>query len=60
MSGILRWLQKNKFRAHGLAFILMILPATLLYFAARQSWEILMWALIAAVIIGNLIALSVK
>jgi len=60
MSKIMQWLKKHGYEAHLLAFALMVIPSFLLYFSARQSLEGLTWALLATVVGGNLIALSVK
>ena len=60
MSGILQWLKTHGYEAHLLAFTLITLPSVLLYFSARQGMDGLTWALLAAVVLGNLIALYVK
>ena len=52
-----KWLTKNKFEIHLLAFLLMMLPPIPLYYAAENSDTGLIWALLGFVILGNLLAL---
>jgi len=52
-----KWLAKNKFEVHLLAFLLMVLPPIPLYYAAQREAPGLIWALLAFVICGNLLAL---
>lgn len=42
------------------AFLLMVLPPTGMYLAARHDAQGWIWGLLAAVVVGNLIALGVK
>ena len=59
MQNLVKWLNNNKFAIHLAAFILMILPPIALYFAAQQGATVWIWALIAVVCFGNLLAVSV-
>ena len=52
-----KWLTKNKFEVHLVAFLLIILPPIPLYYAAQSGASGLIWALLALVICGNLLAL---
>lgn len=52
-----KWLTKNKFEVHLIAFLLMVLPPIPLYYAAQSSVTGLTWALLTLVICGNLLAL---
>jgi VIT1/CCC1 family predicted Fe2+/Mn2+ transporter len=52
-----KWLTKNKFEVHLVAFLLMVLPPIPLYYAAQSGASGLIWALLALVICGNLLAL---
>ncbi len=52
-----KWLSKNKFEVHLAAFFLMIIPPIPLYYAAQSGATGLIWALLAFVICGNLLAL---
>ncbi len=60
MSDILHWLRDHKFEAHLIAFLLMVLPPVPLYFAARNGVVPWMWALLAPILLGNLLALVTK
>jgi len=52
-----KWLTKNKFEVHLVAFLLMLLPTIPLYYAAQSGALGLIWALLVLVICGNLLAL---
>lgn len=52
-----KWLTKNKFEVHLVAFLLMVLPPIPLYFAAQNGATGLIWVLLGFVICGNLLAL---
>ena len=54
---MLKWLNKDIFKIHLLAFVLMVLPAVLLYFAAQRSADFWIWLLLGLVVLGNLLAL---
>ena len=43
-----------------LAFILMVMPAIPLYFAAQQDAIMLIWGLLTIVVSGNILALLTK
>jgi hypothetical protein len=60
MKNLLDWLNKNKFTAHLLAFLLMILPPAGMYFAAGQGAAGWIWILLGLVILGNLLAIGVE
>ena len=51
---------KNTFLIHTIAFLLMILPPVLLYFAARSENVPAIWLLLSLFVVGNLLALSIK
>jgi hypothetical protein len=54
------WLQRRKFQVYLLAFALLILPPAPLYLAARQGENAWIWFLIGLVVVGNLLAISVR
>jgi hypothetical protein len=53
-------MEKNKFRAHTLAFLLMVFPAAGLFFAAEAGSGLWIGLLLSLVILGNLLALILK
>lgn len=55
-----KWLTKNKFEVHLVAFFLVILPSIPLYYAAQRGDSGLIWALLAFVICGNFLALITR
>jgi hypothetical protein len=57
---VINWLRKNTFKAHLVAFLLMIPPAAGLYFAAEGGSTSLMWLLLGLVITGNILAILVR
>jgi len=60
MLNLIVWLQKHTFEVHVAAFLLMLLPAIPLYFAAASSATGLVWVLLGLVVLGNLIVMLVK
>jgi len=60
MPYLVKWLNNHKFAVHLAAFILMILPPIALYFAAQQGATVWVWALLAVVCLGNLLAISIR
>lgn len=54
------WLDKYKFEAHLVAFLLMSLPPLPLYLAAQYGRVDWIWALLGLVVLGNLLALVVR
>ncbi len=59
MRAIQIWLKGHKFEGYLLSFLLMLLPAIPLYFAAGQGSPLWTWILILIVIAGNLLALLI-
>jgi len=60
MQALLKKLSNNKFKVHGIAFVLILLPSALLYPAAQADslgWIVFLLALVIA---GNLLALLVR
>jgi hypothetical protein len=55
-----KWLNNHKFTVHMSAFFLMILPPIPLYFAAQQGAIVWSWVLLAIVVLGNLLAISIR
>jgi hypothetical protein len=60
MSRLRHWLNKHRFEAALLAFLLMLLPAPGLYAAAQHGATGWICVLLAIVVGGNLLALGVK
>ncbi len=60
MSNLVKWLNNHKFAVQVSAFFLMILPSIALYFAAQQGAIVIIWVLLAGVVLGNLLAISVR
>jgi hypothetical protein len=56
----IKWLRKNTFKVHLVAFLLMIIPPALLYFAAERGDPDLIWPLLGLIIAGNLLVLLVR
>ena len=52
-----KWLTKNKFEVHLVAFMLMVLTPIPLYYAAQSGATGLIWVLLGFVICGNILAL---
>ncbi len=52
-----KWLTKNKFEVHLVAFMLMVLTPIPLYYAAQSGATGLIWILLGFVICGNILAL---
>ncbi len=59
MRAFASWLHGHKFEGYLLSFLLMLLPAILLYFVAGWGSPDWIWALILIVIAGNLLALMI-
>jgi hypothetical protein len=57
MITIPQYFKQRRFQVHILAFLLMILPPVAMYFAAQQGITGAIWALLALVVLGNLLAL---
>jgi hypothetical protein len=57
MINLYRWIQKNTYPVHTLAFVLMILASLGMYTAAEKGSPAGMWALIALFVVANLLAL---
>lgn len=57
MITIPQFIKQRRFQIHILAFLLMILPPVVMYFAAQQGASGAIWALLALVVLGNLLAL---
>jgi len=54
------WLKKHSFEAYSLVFLLITLPASGLYLAARSGSEILIWLLLGLIASGNFLVLFIK
>jgi hypothetical protein len=54
------WLKSHKFEAHTLSFFLMVLPPAGMFYAAQSGAEGLIWALLALVVSGNLLAVALR
>jgi hypothetical protein len=59
-ANILKRFKKNKFKVHLVAFLLMIIPPALLYFAAERGASGPIWVLLGLVIAGNILAILVR
>ena len=57
---VIKWLRKNTFTVHLVAFLLMIIPPALLFFAAERGNTSLMWSLLGLVIAGNILVILVR
>lgn len=60
MTGLIKSLRKNTFKVHLFAFLLMIIPPTLLYFAAGSGNLPLIWSFLGLVIAGNILVIVVR
>lgn len=54
------WLTKHSFEAYSLVFLLITLPASGLYLAARGGVEVVIWLLLGLIAVGNLLVLFIK
>ena len=59
MKSTIKWLQSHRFEAHLIVFLLIVLPALPLYFAAQQGANFFVWGFLSLVILGNLIELMI-
>ena len=57
---IIKWLRKNTFQVHLIAFLLMITSSVLLYSAAERGDIPLMWLLVGLFITGNVLVILVR
>lgn len=60
MSHIRNWFKTHVFQIHSLAFLLIVTASIALYPAAENQDIAAILALIAVVVLGNLLALSVN
>jgi hypothetical protein len=56
----IKYLKKNTFKVHLIAFLLMIIPPALLYFAAERGDAGLIWSLLGLIIAGNILVILVR
>lgn len=54
------WLTKHSFEAYSLVFLLITLPASGLYLAARGGVEVVIWLLLGLIAVGNFLVLFIK
>ena len=54
------WLKNNKFKAHLIAFSLIILASIGLVFSADSESSSLLWGLLAIFALANLLAIFIK
>jgi hypothetical protein len=57
---VIKWLKKNTFKVHLIAFLLMITSSVLLYSAAERGNIPLMWLLVGLFITGNILVILVR
>ncbi len=57
---MITWLRQNKFRAHTISFVLMILTAIGMYLVSSGGSSGVIGILLSVFILGNLIAMVVK
>jgi hypothetical protein len=57
---VIKWLKKNTFKVHLIAFLLMITSSVLLYSAAERGNFPLMWLLVGLFITGNILVILVR
>lgn len=60
MKTIINWLSQHKFISHSAAFLLMILAAIPMYWAAKHAAEPVIWILTILFISANGIVLATK
>ena len=60
MKILMNWLATHKFQVYLVSFLLMMLPPVGLYFAAQGQSVGWIWALLALVIAGNLLAVAIR
>ena len=54
------WLKNNKFKAHLIAFFLMILTSMGMIFIANSESSNLIWGLLAVFALANVLAIFIK
>ena len=54
------WLSENKYQVHLTAFLLMIVSAVGMFFAARNDIDVLIWVLIGVVAFANLVVVLTR
>lgn len=60
MRNYTKFLSKNTYRVHLVAFFLMIITPVLLYFAALQGISLWVWLLVGLVALANFLVLIVR
>lgn len=60
MNGLVNWFKTHKFEAHLLSFLLMILPSVGMYYAAQADADGLILGLLGLVVMGNLLAITIR
>jgi len=60
MKSSFKWLQTHKFEANLFVFLMITIPAILLFFAAQKGNNIIIGVLLSIIIAGNLLELVVK
>ena len=56
----LKWLREHAYQAYWIALLFMVVPATLMFFAAQSGANGWIWALLGFVVFGNLLVLWIK
>jgi len=60
VNHILNWLSSHKFESNVISFLLMILPPVGLFYAAQAGSTGFIYALLALVVAGNLLAVATR
>jgi hypothetical protein len=60
MEKMLSLIRKHKFKAHLIAFTLMILSSIGMYFAIDSGSASLIWALLGGFVLANILAIFIK
>jgi hypothetical protein len=60
MVALKQWLQRNKHLVHLIAFLIIMLPSAALYPLAQKEAADLIWILMAVIVAGNVLVVSVK
>ncbi len=56
----MNWIREHKFESHLASFLLMVVPAALLYFTTQGEAAGPIWVLVGIFIAGNLLAMITK
>lgn len=60
MTTFINWLREHKFESHLTAFLLMVIPAGILYTVRSGQLQGIIWLLLGIFVIGNFLAMIIR